>query len=65
MHKYICTKCDNLLCETSICPVCNGRTELNSTEVFYCKKCNTPLFDNTCSICGSNCETMQTSAKRQ
>ena len=38
MHKYICTKCDNLLCETSICPVCNGRTELNSTEVFYCKK---------------------------
>mgnify|MGYP001030425200 FL=1 len=60
MHKYICTKCDNLLCETSICPVCNGRTELNSTEVFYCKKCNTPLFDNTCSICGSNCEKVGT-----
>lgn len=60
MHKYICTKCDNLLCETSICPVCNGRTELNSTEVYYCKKCNTPSFDNTCSICGSNCEKVGT-----
>ena len=60
MHKYVCTKCDNLLCETSICPVCNGRTELSSTEVYYCKKCNTPLFDNTCSICGSNCEKVGT-----
>ena len=60
MHKYICTKCDNLLCETSICPVCNGRTELNSTEVYYCKKCNTPLFDNVCSVCGSNCEKVGT-----
>ena len=60
MHKYICHKCDNLICETSICPVCNERTELSSTEVYYCHKCNTPLFDAVCPVCGSNCKKVGT-----
>ena len=53
MQRYICSNCDNLSCETSVCPVCGKRTELISTEVFYCEKCNCPIFDEVCPICGS------------
>ena len=53
MIKYTCDNCDNLSCETSICPVCNQRTFLDKSEVFYCEKCNIPLFDEVCSICNN------------
>lgn len=56
MHQYICHHCDDLICETSICPICNNRTELYSTEIYYCEKCNTPVFDRVCSNCGSICK---------
>lgn len=55
MIKYVCKNCDNLICETSICPVCNDRTTIEKTEIYYCDKCNIPLFDEKCSICNSNC----------
>ena len=60
MIKYICNKCDDLRCETSICPVCNSRTYVDKTEVFYCEKCNIPIFDEICSICNSNGKYMGT-----
>lgn len=53
MQKYICRSCDNLICETSICPVCGKRTELFKTEIFYCDKCDSPIFDDTCPCCKS------------
>lgn len=53
MIKYECRKCDGLICETSICPVCNERTYINKSEIFYCDNCNTPLFDKICPICNS------------
>ena len=53
MQRYICSNCDNLSCETSVCPVCGKRTKLLSTEVFYCEECNCPIFDEVCPICGS------------
>ena len=51
MIKYICNNCDNLICESSTCPVCNGRTYIDKSEIYYCKNCNTPIFDKRCSIC--------------
>lgn len=51
MIKYICSNCDNLICETSTCPVCNGRTYIDKSEIYYCTKCNTPIFDKRCSVC--------------
>ena len=53
MIKYECRKCDGLICETSICPVCNERTYINKSEIFYCDNCNIPLFDKICPICNS------------
>lgn len=51
--SYICKHCDNLLCETSICPVCGKRTEIYKTDIFYCDSCNCPLNSNICPICGN------------
>lgn len=53
MQTYICKHCDNLSCETSICPICGKRTELVKSEIFFCEKCDTVLYDNVCGICGS------------
>ena len=52
MQTYICKHCDDLNCETSVCPVCGNRTELVKSEVFYCKNCDTVLYDEICPICG-------------
>lgn len=52
MQIYICKNCDDLLCETSICPVCGKRTELLKTEIFYCEKCKAPIYSDTCLNCG-------------
>lgn len=52
MQKYICKNCDNLQCETSTCPVCGSRTELISSEIFYCEHCGAPIFDEVCHECG-------------
>ena len=60
MLRYICKNCDNLQCETSECPVCGGRTELIESSVFYCKKCNVPVFDDECECCRSKCERIGT-----
>lgn len=51
MIRYVCNNCDDLICESSICPVCKGRTFLDKSEIYYCNKCNIPLFDKICPIC--------------
>lgn len=56
MQTYICKHCDDLICETSVCPICGHRTELFKTEIYYCKHCNCPTYEDTCSICGNHCE---------
>ena len=57
MIKYICRNkaCDTIECETSTCPNCNQRTELLSSEIYYCPECNAPVFDSSCPSCGSEC----------
>lgn len=56
MIKYICKKCNDLEVETSVCPVCGERTEILTSEIYYCEKCNCPSFDKKCSICHSECK---------
>lgn len=55
MQRYQCEHCDNLLCNNSICPVCGQKTKLVETNIFYCKHCNCPTFDEECEICHSKC----------
>jgi len=63
MIKYICNHCDHLSCETSICPVCGGRTQLVSSEIFYCKNCNSPSFFEICPSCHNKCERISSDLK--
>lgn len=60
MQTYICHNCDDLICETSTCPVCGHRAELLKAEVFYCKHCNCPTYDNICPVCGNKCDLIGT-----
>lgn len=53
MQTYICKNCDNLICETSVCPVCGNRAELVKSEIFYCEHCGVPIFEETCHECGN------------
>lgn len=56
MQTYICKNCDDLQCETSTCPICGKRTDLKSVQVFYCKNCNCPSYDDICHLCGNKTE---------
>ncbi len=51
MIKYKCEKCDNLICDTSVCPVCGERAYVDKSEIYYCYNCNIPLFDKKCPLC--------------
>lgn len=51
MIKYICKKC-NINTETSICPVCGERAEVENSAIYWCDDCNIPLYDEICPICG-------------
>ncbi len=44
MINYKCPNCDNLECETSVCPVCGGRTVLEGSTIYWSKEHNTPSF---------------------
>ncbi len=56
MIKYKCKHCDGLISETSTCPVCGQRAELDEAKIFYCKHCNAPVFFDTCPSCHSKCD---------
>ena len=51
MIIYSCSNCNDLECETSICPVCNNRTQIKKSEIYWCKHCNIPLYNKICSCC--------------
>ena len=52
MIIYRCPKC-NINTETSVCPVCGQRAEVDSTTIYWCDSCNIPLYKDVCTICGS------------
>ena len=43
--------CTNNRCETSVCPTCGGRADAVS-QIFWCKKCKVPTYEEHCPICG-------------
>ena len=56
MIKYICHNCNDIECETSVCPVCGQRASVVSTSIYWCKKCNCPSFNHVCEKCGDECD---------
>ena len=53
MIKYKCEKCDNLICDTSTCPVCGERAYVEKSEIYYCNNCNIPLYEKKCPLCSN------------
>lgn len=51
MIKYICNNCNEIECETSICPICKQRAKINKSEIYWCENCNIPNYDKKCSCC--------------
>lgn len=60
MQKYICKNCNDLQCDTSVCPVCGNRTELLKTQIFWCTNCNVPSYSHVCDSCHSLCKEIGT-----
>lgn len=56
MIKYICKECNDLECETSVCPVCHNRTEVLSSKIYWCKNCGAPSYSDICLQCNRNCD---------
>ncbi len=53
MIERICPKCKvPMEGEKCIKPSC-GCTTIMSSTLYWCKKCNVPIFDRVCSICGN------------
>lgn len=51
MIRYTCHVCNELECESSVCPVCHQRTEIKKSEIYWCENCNIPNYDKKCAIC--------------
>lgn len=51
MLAYRCPHCD-ITCEQSNCPVCDRRTLLIFSKVFWCDSCNVPIWADHCPLCG-------------
>ncbi len=60
MITYVCNNCNELICETSTCPICKGRTEVLESKVFWCAHCNAPSYYSKCEQCGSQCNEIGT-----
>ena len=46
----------------STCPYCGTRSEMRS-QLYWCDKCNVPIFDEVCSECGSTGKEFTTDAR--
>ena len=54
MIEKICPKClVPMNGEKCIKKTCGTKTEMSST-IYWCKECNIPLYENTCSVCGKS-----------
>lgn len=51
MIKYKCSNCNGIECETSTCPVCNQRTQIDKSEIYWCESCNIPNYEKKCAFC--------------
>ena len=55
MQRYICHDCDDLECNSEICPICGGHTASINTEIYWCPECNAPSFSQICTKCHNHC----------
>ena len=55
MQRYICRNCDNLECNTSVCPICGSRTDITTSEIYWCDNCNVPSSKSICDCCHNEC----------
>ena len=51
--EYVCSSCNNLVSETSTCPNCKQTLKKSVSKIFWCDKCNVPIFNEYCDCCGS------------
>lgn len=58
MLKYRCKE-HNIQTNTSICPVCGNRAELERSDLYWCDNCSIPLYQNHCS-CGNKVHRLTT-----
>ena len=49
--RYRCIQ-DNIITKNSICPICGSRSELESSDIYWCDHCMVPLYDQSCECCG-------------
>ncbi len=69
MITYICRNkdiktgedlpCTNTVCKTSICPSCGQRADAGS-QIYWCKSCKTPIYEEVCPICNKKGEKLAT-----
>lgn len=59
MLRYKCKK-DNIITKNSICPVCGGRSELESSDIYWCHNCKVPLYEKVCKCCNTQGERITT-----
>jgi len=63
MIKYTCHNCNELECETSVCPVCGNRATVKEVSFYYCHHCNVPCFDDVCPSCGEKADYIGTDVR--
>lgn len=51
MIKYRCPA-DNIVTQTSKCPVCGQRAWVDQSDIYWCDNCNIPLYEKKCSCRG-------------
>ena len=62
MITYKCADC-GLETNTSVCPHCGKRSQINKSELYWCHHCNIPLYEGTCPICDSKAEYFTSDAR--
>lgn len=58
MIKYRCPA-DNIVTQTSKCPVCGQRAWVDQSDIYWCDNCNIPLYEKKCS-CGGKVKRIAT-----
>jgi phosphoadenosine phosphosulfate reductase len=51
---------DNIETNSSVCPVCGRRTEIVKSEIYWCDKCNIPVYEENCGNCNEKCRKLTT-----
>lgn len=55
MRRYVCHHCDDLECDSSVCPICGEQTQVEQSSIYWCDHCNVPVYETHCDICHNNC----------